>query len=292
MLDPFNAPGYGQIVAVNVAYGFAKASPASALCTYSFAAVPGDTLRHCAGGSFSDAIATSGANWVELGLYNEGNTGIAITTARANNAAYAGGWVTISDPTQPEVWANGPTGVQSGLTALLDWAASDSESGAPAVSYAIDGGARVALRGQACSWICGTLASGSTALDLSALAEGPHAVTVYAKSFADVESGYGPFAFHARPHGTRVAARPRRARSGRRHGLRAGPCADRGVGFYGQGPDVVYSIMRVHGPSGVLVNEQAFAVRADRHLDTRGRAGSPTVRTSSTSPSATAPAIA
>ena len=86
--------------------------------------------------------------------------------------------------------------MQSGLTALLEWAASDSESGAPAVSYAIDGGARVALRGQACSWICGTLASGSAALDLSALADGPHSVTVYAKSYADVETGYGPFAFH------------------------------------------------------------------------------------------------
>jgi len=107
----FNAPGNAQIVAVNVAHGFAKASAASALCTYSFAAVLGDTLRHCSGGSFSDAIATSGANWVELGIYNESNAAIALTTARANNAVYAGGWVTLSDPTPPPVWANGPTGV-------------------------------------------------------------------------------------------------------------------------------------------------------------------------------------
>ena len=47
------------------------------------------------------------------------------------------------------------------------WSASDGESGAPAVSYAIDGGARVALRGQACSWLCGTLVNGSVALDLA-----------------------------------------------------------------------------------------------------------------------------
>ena len=70
--------------------------------------MPGDTLRHCAGGSFSDAIATSGANWVELGIYNEGDTGIAITTARANNVVYAGGWVTLSDPTHAR--GCGPTG--------------------------------------------------------------------------------------------------------------------------------------------------------------------------------------
>ena len=75
---------------------------------------------------------------------------------RANNVVFAGGWVTLSDPTPPALSASGPTGVQSGLSAELQWAASDPESGAPAVTYAIDGGARVALRGQACSWLCGT----------------------------------------------------------------------------------------------------------------------------------------
>ena len=51
---------------------YIKASAATALCAYSFAAQPGDTLRRCSGGTFTNAVATSVANWVELGLYNEG----------------------------------------------------------------------------------------------------------------------------------------------------------------------------------------------------------------------------
>jgi hypothetical protein len=254
----FNAPAFGQIVAVNVSHGFAKASAASGLCTYSFAAVPGDTLRHCSGGSFGDAIAASGANWVELGLYNEGGTAIGLTTARANNAVYAGGWVTISDPTPPEVWANGPTGVQTGLTALLDWSASDSESGAPAVSYSIDGGARVGLRGQACSWLCGTLASGSAALDLGALADGPHSVAVYARSYADAESGYGPFAFHvdrtapAQPL-VHVVPDPAAATAGWWGHAPIAVSVSTATA-----PDVMSSLLRVYGPSGALVHQQGF----------------------------------
>jgi hypothetical protein len=246
----FNAPGAAQIVAVNVAHSYVKASVATALCTYSFAAQPGDTIRHCAGGSFADAIATSGANWVELGIYNEGVSAVAIATSRANNAVYASGWVTLADPTAPAVWANGPTGLQSGATALLEWSASDGESGSPAVSYAIDGGARVALRGQACSWLCGTLVNGSVALDLTALADGPHAVTVYAQSYADAGSSYGPFAFTvdrtapAQPQ-IHVAADPAAATAG----------------WWGHAPvevtvssatasDVWQSSLHVYGPSG------------------------------------------
>lgn len=255
----FNAPGNAQIVAVNVTHGFAKASTASALCTYSFAAVAGDTLRHCSGGSFGDAIATSGANWVELGIYNEGGVPITLTTARANNAVYAGGWVTLSDPTPPPVWANGPTGVQSGLTALLEWSASDGESGSPAVSYGIDGGARVALRGQACSWLCGTLVNGSVALDLAALADGPHSVTVYAKSYADAENSYGPFLFRvdrtapAQPL-VHVVPDPAAATAGWwGHAPIAVSVSS------ATAPDVVSSILRVYGPSGAVVHDQAFA---------------------------------
>ena len=255
----FNAPGNAQIIAVNVTHGFAKASSASGLCTYSFAAVPGDTLRHCSGGSFGDAIATSGANWVELGIYNEGGVPIGLTTARANNAVYAGGWVTLSDPTPPAVWANGPTGVQSGLAALLEWSASDDESGAPAVSYGIDGGARVALRGQACSWLCGTVANGSAALDLGALADGPHSVTVYAKSYADAESSYGPFAFHvdrtapAQPL-VHVVPDPGAATAGWWGHAPIAVSVSTATA-----PDVVGSILRVYGPSGALVHEQSYA---------------------------------
>ncbi len=255
----FNAPAHAQIVAVNVSHGFAKASAATGLCSYSFAAVAGDTIHHCSGGSFADAIATSGANWAELGIYNEGNTGIAIATPRANNAVYAGGWVTLSDPTPPELWANGPTGVQSGDAALMAWSASDSESGSPAVSYAVDGGARVAIRGQACSWICSTLVNGSVTIDLSGLADGPHAVTVHAKSYADVETSYGPFAFRVdrtAPAQPLVHVVP--------------DAAAATAGWWGHAPvavsvstatapDVLSSMLRVYGPSGALVHQEAFA---------------------------------
>src|SRR4051794_40703847 len=255
----FNAPAHAQIVAVNVSHSLAKASAATGLCSYSFAAVAGDTIHHCSGGSFADAIATSGANWAELGIYNEGDAGIAIATPRANNIVYAGGWVTISDPTKPELWANGPTGVQSGDAALLQWSANDSESGSPAVTYAIDGGARVAIRGQACSWICSTLVNGSVLLDLSVLPDGPHAVTVYAKSYADEETGYGPFAFRV----DRTApAQPL---------VRVVPdAAAAAAGWWGHAPvalsvstatapDVDGSMLRVYGPSGALVHQAAFA---------------------------------
>jgi hypothetical protein len=90
----FNAPGQAQILAVNTTFGFAKASPATGLCAYSFAAQPGDTLRRCSGGTYANAVATSGANWVELGLYNEGGTPVAISTPRANNVVFSSGWVT------------------------------------------------------------------------------------------------------------------------------------------------------------------------------------------------------
>ncbi|MDX6563682.1 MAG: hypothetical protein QOD65_3496, partial [Gaiellales bacterium] len=255
----FNAPAGGQIVAVNVSHGFAKASAATALCTYSFAAQPGDTLRHCSGGSFGDAIATSGANWVQLGLYNEGGAGIAIATARANNAVYAGGFVTVSDPTPPAVWANGPTGVHSGLTAVLDYAGSDAESGAPAMSYSVDGGGPVGLSAQACSWLCGTNVNGSVALDLGALPDGPHSVTVIARSYADAASTFGPFAFTV----DRTApAQPQ---------IRVVPDPAAVVaGWWGHAPvavsvssstasDVVSSRLRVYGPSGAVVSDETSA---------------------------------
>ena len=80
------------------------------------------------------------------GIYNEGDVPIALTTSRANNVVFVSGWVTLADPTAPAVAANGPTGVQTGLSALLQWSASDPESGAPAVAYSVDGGTHPAAR--------------------------------------------------------------------------------------------------------------------------------------------------
>jgi hypothetical protein len=255
----FNAPASAQILSVNVNLGWTKASTATALCAYSFAAQPGDTLRRCGGGTFDNAIATSGANWVELGLYNEGASPVVLTTARANNVVYLSGGVTLSDPTTPGLSASGPTGVQSGLSADLQWSASDAESGAPSVGYAVDGGGVQVLRGQACSWLCGTGASGSAVMDLSGLADGPHSVTVYAWSYADVTATAGPFSFHVdrtAPAQPRVTVVP--------------DAAAATAGWWGHGPialsvvtptanDVASSRLRVYGPTGAVVLDETSA---------------------------------
>ncbi|HEY3614416.1 MAG TPA: hypothetical protein VGK92_11950, partial [Gaiellales bacterium] len=255
----FDAPAEAQIVAVSTTLGYAKASAATALCAYSFAAVAGDTMRRCSGGTTANAIAASGANWFEMGIYNEGDSPIALATSRANNVVFASGYVTLSDPTAPGLAANGPTGVQTGLSAVIQWEVWDPESGAPSVAYAIDGGARIGLRGQACSWLCGPGASGSAAIDLSALADGPHSVTVYAASYADAEARVGPIAFTV----DRTApAQPQ---------IQVVPDASAPAsGWWGHAPialtvttptaaDVTSSRLRVYAPTGAVVLDQTVA---------------------------------
>ena len=64
-------------------------------------------------------------------------TPIALATPRANNVVFSSGWVTLADPTAPGLAANGPTRrADRPLARMLQWAASDPESGAPAVAYA------------------------------------------------------------------------------------------------------------------------------------------------------------
>jgi hypothetical protein len=254
----FNAPAAAQILAVNVALTYAKASAATGLCAYSFGALPGDTMRHCSAGTYGNAIAASGANWVELGLYNEGSTAIALATARANNVVFTSGWVTLSDPTAPGLAANGPSGIQTGLSAVLNWTASDPESGAPSVAYSIDGGGLVGIRGQACSWLCGSTDGGSVAIDLGALADGPHSITIHAQSYADAGASVGPLAFTV----DRTAPTA--------PGLRVEPdAAAPAAGWWGHGPvavtvsspstgDVTTSSVRLYAPSGALAFEAGF----------------------------------
>ena len=216
-------------------------------------------MRHCTGGAFGNAIAASGANWVELGLYNEGATPIALATARANNVVFTSGWVTLSDPTPPELAANGPTGIQTGLSAVLNWAANDPESGAPSVAYSIDGGGLVGIRGQACSWLCGTADGGSVAIDLGALADGPHSITVHAQSYADAGAAVGPIAFTV----DRTAPSEPGIRVER-------DAAAPATGWWGHGPvavtvssptanDVMSSSVRVYAPSGAVAFQAAFS---------------------------------
>ena len=114
------------------------------------------------------------------------------------------------------------------------------------------------MRGQACSWLCGAGASGSAAIDLGALADGPHALTVYAQSYADAGASVGPIAFSvdrnapAQPQ-IHVAPDPAAAASG----------------WWGHGPialtlatataaDVTSSRLRVYGPSGAVVLDQTL----------------------------------
>jgi len=255
----FNAPASAQIASVTTTLSYVKASTATALCAYSFAGQPGDTLRRCGAGTFTSSVSTSLANWVELGLYNEGGVPIALATSRANNVTFASGWVTVSDPTPPALSATGPTGVQAGSSAELQWAASDPESGAPAVTYAIDGGARVTLRGQACSWLCGTGDSGTAAIDLGALADGPHSLTVYAQSYADADSSVGPLPFSVdRSPPAQAVIKVER------------DPASTVAGWWGHAPialtisssteaDVVASALWVYGPTGALVFQHDLA---------------------------------
>jgi hypothetical protein len=255
----FNAPAAAQILAVNTTLGYSKANAATGLCAYSFASQPGDTLRRCSGGTYANAVATSGANWVELGLYNEGGSSIALATSRANNVVFSSGWVTLSDPTAPGLAANGPTGIQTGLSAQIQWEVFDPESGAPSAAYAIDGGARVGLRGQACSWLCGAGASGSSAIDLASLGDGPHSLTVYAQSYADAGASVGPIAFTV---DRTPPAEPQI------HVERDGSAPV--TGWWGHAPiaislssatvgDVAASTLRLYGPSGALSYSQSFA---------------------------------
>ena len=254
----FNAPGLGQIVAVNASHGFVKASTATAMCAYSVAAVGGDTLRHCSGGSFVDAIATSGP----IGSSSASTTRAISPSPSPPRApttpSTPGGGSRSRTSRRPSCGPTSPTRVQSGLAATLEWSVSDAESGAPALSYSIDGGARVGIRGQACSWLCGTLASGSVPLDLGALADGPHSVTVHAKSYADAESTYGPFSFRVdrtAPAQPLVHVVPDAAAA-------TAGWWDATVALSvssATAPDVAGSILRVYGPSGAVVHEQSFA---------------------------------
>ena len=172
--------------------------------------------RHAAplqrAGRSTNAVAASGANWVELGLYNEGATPIALATARANNVVFASGWVTLADPTAPGSPASGPSGRadrplgRAGLGGLRSRERRARRS--PTRSTAARSSA---LRGQACSWLCGTDAGGSAAIDLGALADGPHSITVYAQSYADAGAQRRPDRVHRRSHRAGAARHPGRA---------------------------------------------------------------------------------
>src|SRR6476646_1425114 len=57
----FNAPASAQIASVTTTLSYIKASTATALCAYSFAGQPGDTLRRCGAGTFTSSVSTTRA---------------------------------------------------------------------------------------------------------------------------------------------------------------------------------------------------------------------------------------
>ena len=78
---------------------------------------PGTRCAAAAAAPIDDAVAASGANWVELGIYNEGARRSRSPPRAPTTSSSSSGWVTLSDPSAPGLAANGPTGVQSGLSA-------------------------------------------------------------------------------------------------------------------------------------------------------------------------------
>ena len=73
-------------------------------------------------------------------------------------------------------------------------------------------GARVGLRGQACSWLCGAGASGSSAIDLASLGDGPHCDHRLRAVVCRRRRQRRPDGVHGRSHSARAAADPRRTR--------------------------------------------------------------------------------
>ena len=74
---------------------------------------------------------------------------------RANNVVFASGWVTLSDPTAPGLAANGPAGVQTGLSAVIQWEVWTPRAARPPSPTRSTAARRIGLRAQACSWLCG-----------------------------------------------------------------------------------------------------------------------------------------
>ena len=200
----------------------------------------------------TNAVATNGANWVELGLYNEGDCRLRSRRPAPTTSSFVERLVTLSDPTAPGLAAAGPPACRPALR-QLQWAACRPRERGAAVAYAVDGGARVALRGQACSWLCGTAASGDAAIDLGGLADGPHSIDRLRAVVRGrrCERRTDPFTVD------RTLPRSRDPRrSDPSHPSPAGGVTRRSRSALSSATaaDVVSSTVRVYGPSGALVS--------------------------------------
>ena len=144
------------------------------------------SARRLHGGDFAQTIPIANGTWAELGIYNQSSTPIALSTSNANNALFLSGAVVMDDPTPPSLALSGSVPAFVGSDALaFHFAASDSESRAGLVSWALDGAGGGALVGDGCAdvFVCGTSSIGDFAVaGLTGVADGHHLVTVFAHS--------------------------------------------------------------------------------------------------------------
>ena len=137
--------------------GYTKASAATALCAYSFAAVAGRHAaplrrRHDRERGRDERRQLGRAGHLQRGRLGDRARDAARQQRRLRER--------LGDARRPD--GARPRGQRADGRAdrasrrLVQWEAWDPESGAPSVAYAIDGGARIALRAQACSWLCGS----------------------------------------------------------------------------------------------------------------------------------------
>jgi hypothetical protein len=187
----FNAPAGSSILGVDAWYDLAKASTAPGLCARSYTGGVSNTpLNQCA--PVTDAHAgipvdgTSGAKWIELGLYNTGSTPVTLTTARANNVRFGHGLVVLDDPTGPASVSVGAIDhVVTGDTEALAWSATDPESSIGHAAVTIDGAPASSMIADGCVsiFLCGATRSGTVTLTgLGALADGPHRLALQVSS--------------------------------------------------------------------------------------------------------------
>ena len=226
----FNAPAAAQILAVNVHHGWTKASPATALCAYSFAAQPGDTLRPLQRRHLRRRVR---GERLELGrardLQRERLADRPVDRARQQHR--------LPQRRRDALGSDGARALGERPDRRPDRDSPRSSAGRPRTPRAArrrwatpsTAGRSQILRGQACSWLCGTGASGTATVDLSGLPDGPHSVTVYGLVVRRRDDDGGPVRLPCRPHGPGRAAAARRRRSGRHCGGLVGTRPDRAL---------------------------------------------------------------
>ena len=144
-----------------------RRAAATALCAYSFAALPGDTLRRCEGGTFDERrrherLQLGRARSLQRGRRPD----LARDVARQQRRLRERSGDALRSHARPGSRQRARPGCRPGSPRSCSGRPPIPRAGRLRSSYAVDGGAPVGLRGQACSWLCGTRASGDATVDL------------------------------------------------------------------------------------------------------------------------------